>query len=189
MIREVSDRDISTPPGEPGQTASETMRGAGAKYRGIVLAGVHAWGDCVLERAVCRPLLPVADRPLVAHALDWVRSAGVAEATVCVLLEADVSDGIFLPGKVADYVGARRPMLAVSPAEGTMRDLMQACGGGEVADVRDAGAVTASLRRLYRSWKAGTLALDYPTGTLEHALSEDRVRDLYSALVARIIGE
>ena len=26
---------------------------------GIVLAGVHAWGDCPLEQVVCPPLLPI----------------------------------------------------------------------------------------------------------------------------------
>lgn len=50
---------------------------------GIVLAGVHAWGDCPLENAVCRPLLPVASRPLITHALTWIRKSGINGATVC----------------------------------------------------------------------------------------------------------
>lgn len=54
-----------------------------SKVRGIVLAGVHAWGNCVLEQAVCRPLLPVAGRPLIWHALGWIRKAGIESASVC----------------------------------------------------------------------------------------------------------
>lgn len=50
---------------------------------GIVLAGVHAWGSCPLEQTVPRPLLPVADRPLICHILDWFGSAGIADTTVC----------------------------------------------------------------------------------------------------------
>ena len=49
----------------------------------VVLAGVHAWGDCVLEQAVTRPLLPVAQRPIIAHGLSWLRAAGVPAATIC----------------------------------------------------------------------------------------------------------
>ena len=51
--------------------------------RGVVLAGVHAWGDCVLEQTACRPMLPVAARPLLWHALTWVRRGGVLEASIC----------------------------------------------------------------------------------------------------------
>ena len=51
--------------------------------RAVVLAGMHAWGDCVLESAVTRPLLPILGRPLIAHTLDWLRSAGVNLATIC----------------------------------------------------------------------------------------------------------
>ncbi|MCP4246721.1 MAG: NDP-sugar synthase [bacterium] len=51
--------------------------------RGIILAGVHAWGDCVLEECVARPLLPVAARPLIWHVLSWIRDGGVVESVVC----------------------------------------------------------------------------------------------------------
>jgi NDP-sugar pyrophosphorylase family protein len=50
---------------------------------GIVLAGVHAWGESVLERVVCRPLVPIAGRPLIAHALSWLRRGGVGSASIC----------------------------------------------------------------------------------------------------------
>jgi mannose-1-phosphate guanylyltransferase len=53
------------------------------KVRGVVLAGVHAWGSCVLEEALCRPLLPVALRPLISYPLQWLQTAGVASASVC----------------------------------------------------------------------------------------------------------
>ncbi len=67
------------------ETALEVGVSAGqdAALRGIVLAGVHAWGDCVLEQTICRPMLPVADRPLLTHALDWMCSGGIAAATIC----------------------------------------------------------------------------------------------------------
>ena len=51
--------------------------------RGIVLAGVHAWGNGVLEEVIARPLLPIAARPLIGHILHWLRDGGVLEAAVC----------------------------------------------------------------------------------------------------------
>ncbi len=51
--------------------------------RGIVLAGVHAWGDFVLDRVRPRPLIPVAARPLITHVITWLRDAGVGRASLC----------------------------------------------------------------------------------------------------------
>ncbi|MCH7703825.1 MAG: NDP-sugar synthase [Planctomycetes bacterium] len=66
--------------------------------RGLVLAGVHAWGNDSLEQAICRPLLPVALRPLIAHSLTWLRDGGATEACVCAnsqtsLLRRRLGDG------------------------------------------------------------------------------------------------
>ncbi len=51
--------------------------------KGIVLAGVHSWGNCALERVAPRPLVPVGDRPLVAHVLKWMQEGGVSTASIC----------------------------------------------------------------------------------------------------------
>lgn len=53
------------------------------KIRGIVLAGVHSWGESLLERICPRPLLPIAGRPLVWYGLEWLRRSGVRDITIC----------------------------------------------------------------------------------------------------------
>jgi mannose-1-phosphate guanylyltransferase len=50
---------------------------------GVVLAGVHSWGDCLFEQLAARALVPVAGRPLIVHVLSWLREAGVVQASVC----------------------------------------------------------------------------------------------------------
>lgn len=59
--------------------------------QGIVLAGVHAWGESLLERICCRPLLPVAGRPLVWYVLDWLARGDIERTSVC----ANSDTGIF----------------------------------------------------------------------------------------------
>jgi mannose-1-phosphate guanylyltransferase len=66
-----------------GTNSSEGVTVEPSGVRGIVLAGVHAWGGCALEQLVARPLLPVAARPLIWHILSWIRRSGVVETTVC----------------------------------------------------------------------------------------------------------
>ncbi len=51
--------------------------------QGIVLAGVHAWGESALEQMCPRPLLPVVGRPLVWYVLDWLERSGIRQVSIC----------------------------------------------------------------------------------------------------------
>jgi len=73
-------RAMHTPFGGGSQNTTEVLA---AGVEGIVLAGVHAWGDCPLERELCRPLFPVAGYPVIGHALHWLADAGIQKAKVC----------------------------------------------------------------------------------------------------------
>jgi mannose-1-phosphate guanylyltransferase len=50
---------------------------------GIVLAGAYPRGQSDLDSLCPRPLLPVAERPLIGYALRWMRDGGLVAATVC----------------------------------------------------------------------------------------------------------
>lgn len=51
--------------------------------QGIVLAGVYPGGSGALDSLAPRPLLPVAERPLIHYSLLWMRDAGLRSATIC----------------------------------------------------------------------------------------------------------
>lgn len=50
---------------------------------GVVLAGVHRWGDTGLDSLCPRALLPVAHAPLIGHTFDWFRGAGITDVVLC----------------------------------------------------------------------------------------------------------
>jgi len=50
---------------------------------GIVIAGTYPAAGSALDALVPRPLLPVAQQPLITYALRWMRNGGVARATIC----------------------------------------------------------------------------------------------------------
>ena len=50
---------------------------------GIVLAGVYPGGQSELDQLAPRPLLPVAQQPLVTYALRWMKGGGLTRATIC----------------------------------------------------------------------------------------------------------
>jgi len=65
--------------------ASQTRRGADlmSDVAGVVLAGTQPWGGCDLEWVVPRALVPVANKPLIGHVLEWLAAAGVKSVDVC----------------------------------------------------------------------------------------------------------
>lgn len=83
------------------------------RLKGIILAGSHNWGDSTFERLLPRPLLPVAQRPLISYSLRWLYESGIQDVTVCAnsrlrsmraRLTADCP-----PGSRIDYYEDRTP--------------------------------------------------------------------------------
>ena len=80
-------------------------------------------------------------------AMDYWSTLGeLASSTALVLIEAPCDEGVFLPSKLADYVQVRRPVLAVSPRQGTVRDLISQYGGGVVVDCTRPDDILAGMR-------------------------------------------
>lgn len=50
---------------------------------GIVVAGAYPAGTSALDQLAPRPLLPVAQRPLITYALRWMSCAGLQSVTIC----------------------------------------------------------------------------------------------------------
>lgn len=110
----------------------------------------------------------------------------LARADVSVVLEPSFDEGIFFPSKFVDLVQTGRPILAVSPVEGTLSDIVLTNGGGIVADCRSSDAVAQAIERLYSAWAAGTLDSDYGSAHLFSLFSEEHVLEQYSEIFERI---
>lgn len=65
-----------------------------------------------------------------------------------------------VPGKLYEYIGARRPILALAPP-GEAAGLIERLRRGEVAGTDDPEAVAASIARLYRLHRDGALEQAY----------------------------
>jgi len=54
-----------------------------AEVHGIILAGAYPRGSGALEGLAPRPLLPVAQLPLITYALRWMATGGLGSTTIC----------------------------------------------------------------------------------------------------------
>jgi glycosyltransferase involved in cell wall biosynthesis len=89
----------------------------------------------------------------------------IANATVCLLVEGEMEAGIFLPSKICDYIGARKPILALSPATGTVNDLAKE-GGIIRVDPNDSRGVAEALDVLFDAALRGELTAFAPPSSL-----------------------
>jgi len=65
-----------------------------------------------------------------------------------------------VPGKMYEYIGMRRPILALAPA-GEARETIDTLNRGECVDPGDEAGISAAIERLYDRHRAGQLADAY----------------------------
>ena len=95
----------------------------------------------------------------VAHSevMDWLLSATVLWLTV--------DDPMLTPGKIFEYMGTRKPLLALSE-EGVVRTLLDSYGAALYVRPEDVDGISEAIESLYHGWVANRL----PVG--DEALSE-----------------
>jgi hypothetical protein len=110
----------------------------------------------------------------------------LARSNVLVVLEAPCKEGIFFPSKFVDFVQTGHPILAVSPVNGTLTDILTANGGGIAADCLSPDAVANAVKELYLAWRTGILDSKYGSSHLFSLFSEQQVLGQYLEIFERI---
>jgi NDP-sugar pyrophosphorylase family protein len=127
------------------------------KVRGVILAGQYAWNDSTFDALCPRPLLPVANQPLVCYALLWLHEGGVREAAVCANRETRVAGARLKQYAPSDVSFALLEDLAPRGPAGCVRD---AAGDAQTLVVVDGTTVPLpDLRTLLASHRASGAAL------------------------------
>ncbi|MCW5977394.1 MAG: glycosyltransferase [Bryobacteraceae bacterium] len=102
-----------------------------------------------LERVVsCRDSVPF---------LESLRIAGTADALLVIDAPSDGAS-VFLPSKLIDYLMFEKPILGITPLEGSSADLLRRAGC-PVAAPEDTPAITAAVSDLLERRRAGTLGV------------------------------
>jgi glycosyltransferase involved in cell wall biosynthesis len=114
--------------------------------------------------------------PYVPHAESVAEIQG-AHALLLVVDDVAGSEGI-VPGKVFEYIGARRPLLALAP-EGAVAELVRRTAAGRVLARDDVGAIAEALAALYEEWlRTGTTAFAGHEDEVKRLSRRERTRDL-----------
>ncbi len=127
------------------------VRAATENTRGVILAGQYAWKDSKFDALCPRPLLQVANQPLVSYALLWLAGSGLHDVTVCANRDTrTVGDRLreYLPPdmdiELLEDPVPRGPAGCVRDAAGDAETLVVV--GGTTVPLLDLGALLANHR-------------------------------------------
>lgn len=83
----------------------------------------------------------------------------MSDADVLLLVDAP-SEGpsVFLPSKLLDYIALNKPILGITPLEGTSADVIRAAGG-IVVSPHDIKGIAAQIQTLYERYQNGDLKI------------------------------
>lgn len=104
----------------------------------------------------------------------------LCSASVLLLIESPMEEGIFMPSKLADYVSSGRPILALSPSLGTVADCLSQ-GGGIRVDPADVSGIAGALGHLFERWETGRLDELAPPARLVEQFSPPVIAAAYEA--------
>lgn len=121
----------------------------------------------------------------VTGALGYLQTLAILRASSLLLvIEAPCAEGIFLPSKFVDYVETGRPILSVSPEEGTLHDILSSRGGGICVPVNSATKITEALEVLFSSWQQEKMDEIYGSTPLYRYYAPETVLMQYENLFA-----
>jgi glycosyltransferase involved in cell wall biosynthesis len=105
-----------------------------------------------------------------------------SHALLVIKHEDERYDGL-VPGKLFEYIGARRPIIAVAP-EGETSHIIKSLRRGEIAVPGDAESVAGTIEKIFRYNMEGRLDEAYDLSPLPRYSRRARAEDL-----GRILGE
>ena len=161
----------------------DTVPGARERCRVVFLGPRESEND---EAAGALGLADIVSfRNTVSHA-ETLKIERSSHILVLIKHANPLYDGI-VPGKLYEYIGVRRPILALSP-EGEAAAIVRAHKRGEVAPPDDPEKIAAALVGLYRKYRAGTLDAEYdlsPVGEFRRDVLAGKLAERLDALSER----
>jgi glycosyltransferase involved in cell wall biosynthesis len=111
--------------------------------------------------------------------LPHKKALAAMKASDTLLLIGDTApgSGVYIPGKLYEYMAINHPILALS-VEGESTKIIRQFGLGEVVDPKDIGQIKTAFLKMYEEWKVQKAERDISSGELKHAAKNEDKNDI-----------
>ncbi|HYM20964.1 MAG TPA: glycosyltransferase family 4 protein [Candidatus Kapabacteria bacterium] len=123
----------------------------------ITLRFVGRFSTEIHEMMAAPEIAPMIEKfDYVAHS----KAVELVSDSDALLLVVDDTPSVaeIVPGKVYEYLGAMRPMLAIAPPDGAIGRLLRETGGGIAVAAKDIEGQALAFKQLYDLWLSGASA-------------------------------
>lgn len=113
-------------------------------------------------------------------------TAQMAADVLLLVIGKGAGSDVVLTGKVFEYLGAGRPILALAPLDGPAAALIRDSRTGVVVDAEDVATISYTLEELYRQWDEGKLVYAPQRAVVEQynrRTQTGRLAELFDRLV------
>jgi hypothetical protein len=90
----------------------------------------------------------------------------ISSCDVCLILEANCEEGIFMPTKITDYQQCGKPIWAISPAVGVLNDLYKSNDIEFFSEVTSAISVRNTFEKIYADFNSSAGELNSSGSTV-----------------------
>jgi hypothetical protein len=122
---------------------------------------------------------------IVTNRLSYTRCLELSfDATILLIIEAKSSISPFFPGKLADYLWLRKPILALSPEISTTRDMI---GSEFCSSLENEDRILDLLNSFWIQWESNSLRVDHSV-QLTHILPP-AILEKFTLLSSKVISK
>lgn len=105
----------------------------------------------MLDAADVAPLVEKIDYVAHSRAVELVQDSDA----LLLIVDDTATVGAIVPGKVYEYLGAMRPLIAFAPPDGAIGELLKETNGGKAIAQSDADGAASYIMTLYDAWQRG----------------------------------
>jgi len=141
-----------------------------------IVGALHRdYQDTILKLGIEKVVSAVGAVPYL-KSLEYIQNADVL-----LLIDApSKTPSIFLPSKLVEYIGFKKPILGITPVEGTSASLIK-CLRGMVVAPEDISGIEKIILTFYQKFRDGSLAV--------HSYSDNDIKPYNVMNTSRILSE
>ena len=112
----------------------------------------------------------------------------IGSASVCMLVEGSMPEGIYLPSKFVDYIASSKPVIALSPEIGTIADISHLRGITRV-NVDDKKGIEEAIGVYFDAFKNGVERSFFPSKELLRMFEASNIVNVLQSAIDEVLSE